>query len=287
MSIDVLQNRIRKQKNPAALWLCPSVSLIPPAVLQETGSIGAAYGVYCEALLENLQEYYCAVRVNFDAFVLTGGDGLTALTSVLKKAKKLGYYVILDWMHMEEPLTAEQSAKTIFAEEVWPCDAVVVTPYGGSEGVKPYIARAGKKDIFVAIKTGNKTAAELQDLQTGGRQVYIAAAELVSRWGEASLERCGYSRVAAVAGAANASSLKILRQKFTRLFLLVEGLETSGANAKNCSYAFDRMGYGALVCAGSSVLGAWIDREDGDYLTAAKEASEKIKRNLTRYVTVL
>lgn len=287
MSIDVLQNRIRKLKNPAALWLCPSVSLIPPEIMKDAPSVGAAYESYCQALMENLQEYYCAVRVNFDAFMLAGPEGMTALTAVLKKAKKLGYYVILDWLHMEDPLTAQQSARTIFAEEVWPCDAVVVSPYGGSEGVKPYLATAGKKEVFVAVKTGNKTASELQDLQTGGRQVYVAAAEQVVRWGESSVERCGYSRVAAVAGAASASSLKTLRQKFTRLFLLVEGLETSGANAKNCSYAFDRMGHGALVCAGSSVLGAWIEAEEGDYLAAAKDASEKLKRNLGRYVTVL
>lgn len=287
MSIDVLQNKIRKLKNPAALWLCPAQSLIPAAVLEEAGSLGKAYGQYALSLLENLQEYFCAVRVNFDAFALAGVDGLVSLERVLDQAKKLGYYVILDWMHMEDPASAEQAAKVILKEGAWPCDAVVVTPYGGSEGVKPYLSAAGKKDVFVAVKTGNKSASELQDLQTGGRQVYIASAELVSIWGEMSVERFGYSRVAAVAGAANASALRILRQKFPRLFMLVEGLETTGANVKNCSYAFDRMGYGALVCAGSSILGAWKEREDGDYLEAARDASDRLKRNLSRYVTVL
>lgn len=287
MSIDVLQNKIRKLRNPAALWLCPAGTLIPPAVLEEAGSLGKAYGQYGLSLLENLQEYYCAVRVNFDAFALAGMDGLAALGTVLEKAKKLGYYVILDWMHMEDGAAAEYGAKTILTENGWPCDAVVVSPYGGSEGVKPYIAAAGKKAVFVAVKTGNKTASELQDLQTGGRQVYIASAELVSLWGESSVERFGYSRVAAVAGAVNASSLRTLRQKFPRLFLLVEGIEATGANTKNCSYAFDRMGYGALVCAGTSILGAWKEQEDGDYLAAAKDASERLKRNLGRYVTVL
>lgn len=287
MSIDVLQNKIRKLKIPAAVWLCPTEAVIPPAVLEEAGSLGNAYGRYAMKLLDGLKEYYCAVRVSFDAFALTGADGLISLMQVLEQAKKLGYYVILDWMHMEDPFAAEQSAKAILAENFWACDAVVVSPYGGSEGIKPYIAGAGKKDVFVAVKTGNKSASELQDLQTGGRQVYIAAAELVSRWGEASVERCGYSSVAAVAGAVNAAALKTLRQKFTRMFLLVEGVETSGANIKNCSNAFDRMGHGALVCAGSSILGAWKEREDGDYLQAAKEASERLKRNLNRYVTVL
>lgn len=287
MSIDVLQNKIRKLKNPTALWLCPRADVIPPAVLNRTESLAAAYGEYCKELLEALADSVAAVRVSFDVFALQGAEGLVQLQAVLEKAKKLGCYVILDWLHMEDAGMAEQSAKAILRGGVWQCDAVTVCPYAGSEGVKPYIAQAGKKDVFVAVKTGNKSASDLQDLQTGGRLVYTAAADLVSRWGENALERCGYSRIAAVAGAVNAASLRTLRQKYPRMFLLVEGLETTGANAKNCSYAFDRLGHGALVCAGGSILGAWQTQEGEDYIEAAKEAAEHLKRNLTRYVTIL
>lgn len=287
MSIDVLQNRIRKLKNPSALWLCPTPDVIPPEVLEKTESMAAAYGEYCIELLEALAESFAAVRVSFDAFALQGAEGLTQLGTVLEKAKKLGCYVILDWMHLEDAGLAEQSARAILRDELWQCDAVVLCPYAGSEGVKPYITAAGKKDVFVAIKTGNKSGSELQDLMTGGRLVHTAAADLVSRWGEGAVERCGYSRVAAVAGAVNAASLKTLRQKYPRMFLLVEGIETSGANAKNSAGAFDRLGHGAVVCGGRSILGAWQEQDGGDYIAAAKEAADRLKRNLTRYVNVL
>lgn len=287
MSIDVLQNKIRKLKNPAVLWLNPTRDVIPQGILDRTDSAAAAYGEYARELMTALADSIGAVRVSFDAFALLGAGGLTRLGEVLSQAKKLGYYVILDWMHLEDSALAEQSAKMILQEELWPCDAVTLCAYAGCDGVKPYIQAAGKKDIFVAVKTGNKSGADLQDLQTGGRLVYTAATDLVSRWGEGAFERCGYSRVAAVAGAVNSASLKNLRQKYPRMFLLVEGLETSGANAKNCSYAFDRLGHGAAVCAGSSILGAWKENETADYIAAAKDAAERLKRNLTRYVTVL
>lgn len=287
MSIDVLQNKIRKMKNPAALWLCPGGDQIPPALLDNSESPAQAWGDYCRQLLDSLAEQFPAVRVSFDAFALFGPEGLTQLQMVLQRAKSLGYYVILDWQHLESGALAEYSAKTILKDEIWPCDAVTLCSYGGSEAVKPYLREAGKKSVFISVKTGNKTGSELQDLQTGGRMVYMAAADLITRWGEAAVERCGYSRVAAVAGAVNSGSLRTLRQKYPRLFLLVEGLEVSGANAKNCSYAFDKLGHGALICAGSSVLAAWQEREDGDYLAAAKDAAERLKRNLTRYVTIL
>lgn len=117
MSIDILQNKLRKMKDPAALWLCPSVDLILPALLEEGESPAASCGAYRIALLEGLADQFSAGRVSFDAFGL--------------------------------------------------------------------------------------------------------------------------------------------------------------------------LGHGALVCAGSLVLGAWQEREDGDYLAAAKDAAERLKRNLTRYVTIL
>lgn len=287
MSIDVLQNKIRKLKNPTALWLCPTLQMIPPAVLEGCDNPTQAIGSYCIELLEALSESIGAVRVSFDAFAVFGPQGLEQLALVLDKAKALKYYVIFDWQHLESGPMAESCAKAILKEELWKCDAVTVCSYGGSEAVKPYIQAAGKKSVFVSVKTGNKSGSELQDLQTGGRMVYLAAADLITRWGEGAMERCGYSRVAAVAGAVNSASLRTLRQKYPKLFLLVEGLEVSGANAKNCSYAFDKMGHGAVVCAEASILEAWKEREDADYLAAAKDAADRIKRNLTRYVAVL
>lgn len=287
MSIEVLQKKIRKLKNPTVLWLDPTPELIPAAVMEETDSPAQACGVYCRELMEALAQTVPAVRVNFDAFALLGPEGLVQLKEVLNAANKLGYYVILDWMHLEEPAVAEQAARRILSGEAWKCDAVAVCAYGGSDCVKPYISAAGKKAVFVSVKTGNRSGSELQDLQTGGRQVYTATADLVSRWGEAAMERCGYSRVAAVAGAANAASLRTLRGNFSDLFLLVEGIETPSANAKNCSYAFDRLGHGAACCAGSIILGAWREEEREDYVAAAKDAAEHLKRKLTRYVTIL
>lgn len=287
MSIDVLQNKIRKLKNPTALWLSLTADAIPPQVYARTEGTAQAYGLYVRELLQALAELVGAVRVSFDAFAILGPQGLEELQSVLKTASELGYYVILDWMHTEDPALAEQSARLLLKEEAWKCDAVTLSVYGGSDVVKPYIQAAGKKDVFLCVKTGNKSGSELQDLQTGGRVVHTAAADLVTRWGEGAVERCGYSRVAALAGAVNAASLRSLRQKYPKLFLMVEGLEIPGANAKNCSYAFDKLGHGALVCAGSSIFSAWQEKEDADPIEAAKEAADRVKRNLTRYVTVL
>ena len=278
MSIDALQNKIRKRKNPSALTIAPSRDQIPE---------GMEMGPYLCALLGGLRELVSAVRIDPAAFLLAGE--MDAFDAVVKKAGELGYYVILDWTRMETPAQAKESAERILKEERWPCDAVVISGYAGTDVIRHWFKAAGKnKDVYVAVKTANKSGSELQDLQTGGRFVYTAAADLVSRMGDAAVERCGYSRLGVLAGAYNASSLKTLREKYPRLFLLVDGLDQTGCNAKNASYAFDRLGHGALVCAGESIVAAWKEAEEGtDPVAAAEEAAERMKRNVTRYVTVL
>lgn len=280
MAIDALQNKIRKMKSPGCVVLSPVPELIPP---------GMTAGEYCCAVLRAVRETVPAVRVNFGAFAMLGGDGLEQMKAVLTQARELGYYVILDWLRLETPEEARYAARVILTEEVYPCDAVNICGYAGGDCIKPYIQAAGTdKDVFVVLKTANKSAAELQDLQTGGRLVHTAGADFLSRWGETSVGRSGYSRVAAMAGAYNASSVKALRQKYPKLFLLVDGVDATGANAKNASAAFDKLGHGALCCAGNSILGAWKEAEEGtDPITAAAEAVERLKRNLTRYVTIL
>lgn len=279
MSIDALQNKVRKLKNPSAVVISPIAELIPGGM--DTRN-------YCCAVLAGLKNLVGAVRVNPMAFYLLE-DGAQALEAVLKKARELGYYVILEWTGLESPSASEQAADRIFVQERFPCDAVVISGYAGTDCVKPWFKAAGnKKDVYVVVKTANKSGTELQDLQTGGRMVYTAAVDKVSRMGEPALERCGYSRLAVMAGAYNGGSLKLLREKYPKLFLLVDGLDEPGCNARNAACAFDRFGHGALVCAGNSILGAWREIEGcEDPVAAAVEAAERMKRNINRYVTVL
>ena len=287
MSMDVLKNKIRKLRNPSALTIAPTLDSLPPQYLTEFDSPVLGMGEYCRRSLEALKGLLPAVKVSFSAFALLGPEGLTQLQSVLDKAKELGYYVILDWQRQEDESAAKAAAKLIFSGGIWKCDGVVLSCYPGSGSIKPYITEANKekKDVYVVLKTGGKSGSELQDLQTGGRTVYTAAADLLARWGDQTMERCGYSRVAGVGSASHLASLRTLREKYPKLFLLVDGLEAGNANARNASFAFDNMGAGALVC--SNLLTAWIENPANDPIEEVVAAAQRMKRNVTTYVTVL
>ena len=86
MSMDVLQDKIRKAKNPSMVDLALKMSDLPPGYQTgEEGSV-AAYGRFCRALLTALKGIVPSVRVSFTAFAVLGPGGLHELQSVLKAA---------------------------------------------------------------------------------------------------------------------------------------------------------------------------------------------------------
>lgn len=285
MAVDTLQEKIRKTKNPTMLELCLSADDLPEAYRGE--NLAAGYLAWCKALLAGLKEAVSAVRVSFASFALLGAEGMTALNEVLSFAKKQGYYVVLDAPELLSPKTAAMTAETLFT---WPCDGLVISGYLGSDVIKPFLnhCREAKKDIFVVTRTANKSAPELQDLLSGGRLVHAVAADHVNRYGADTVGKFGYSRVGIVAAASSAQSLKDLRAKYPKLFMLLDGADYPNANAKNCSLAFDKFGHGAAACVGSAITCAWKQAgEDTDPVTAAQEAAQRMKKNFTRYVTIL
>ena len=291
MSIDLLHERIRKMKNPSMVDFGVQPDCMPPHLPEEEGSYAAAYARFCRELMEELKDFVPAVRFSFGSFALMGAEGLARLSALLKDASEMGFYVLLDGPEILSPWGADRAAETLFGGEEYPCDGLLISPYIGSDSIKPFLpyCRDNQKDLFVVVRSPNKSAAELQDLLTGTRLVHGAAMDLVNRHGETILGKCGYSRIGAAVSAGAPNSLRSLRGTYSRVFLLVDGLDYPSGNAKNCSYAFDRFGYGAVVCAGPSVTAAWKEEQsDGrDYAEQALRAAERMKKNITRYITVL
>lgn len=290
MSVDLLQEKIRKLKNPTMIDFTVTQAHIPTHLLQEEGSFLPAYARFCRELMEQLKELVPAVRFSFDTFALLGAQGLTVLAELLKSAGEKGFYVLMDSPQILTPWNAQAAAGLLGSEE-FHCDAMLISPYIGSDSIKPFtsVCKEQNKALFVTVRSPNKSAAELQDLMTGSRLVQGAAAELVNRFAGQDYGKYGYSSIAAASSAGAAQSLQTLRKKYSRMFLLVDGLDYPSGNAKNCSFAFDRFGYGAIVCAGPSVVAAWMEAESdgGDYVSLARQAAERMKKNLARYFTIL
>lgn len=290
MSVDLLQEMIRKTKNPSVFVIEAFPTLIPPCILEKEADACKALGVFIRELLAGLRGIVPAVRFGFGSFAMLGSDGLTLLSQLLSEAENLGYYILLDMPELLSAMAAQNVAEQLGRGELYPCHGIVASTYIGSDGVKPFLdlCKHGKT-VFPVVRTSNRTAPEIQDLLTGTRLVHTAVADIISRYGETMLGKCGYSQIGALAAASAADSLRSLRAKYKRMFLLLDGYDYPNANAKNCSFAFDNLGHGAAACAGVLIMGAWKDAQtdSSDYVDHAVQAALRMKKNLSRYISIL
>ena len=307
MSIDVLQEKIRKFKNPVMVGLDPYLPILPQHIVQDAfaehgqslQAASTAYERFCTELIDALKNIVPAVKLQSACFEALGADGIAVMQRVSKYAKEQGLYVLIDSMRGDVGPVAEIYAQAMFGEvpigqslhKLYECDALTVNGYLGSDGIKPflpYCKREGK-NIFMLLKTWNKSSREVQDLLSGDRVVYTAMADLVMRWSSDLYGKNGYSEIGAVVGATYPQTLKLLREKYDRLFFLVPGYGTQGGTAKNVQFAFDRFGHGAIITASRSIICAWQkEGSDGtDYLSYAVDAAEKMKKDIAKHVVIL
>lgn len=306
MSIDALQEKIRKLKCPVMVGLDPYLPNLPQHIvhdaLEEHGQTpegaAAAYFRFCAELVDALCGRVPAVKIQSACFEALGAPGLQKMQDLTRYAAERGLYVLLDSMRGDVGNIAEIYAQAMFGEvpigetrhRLYACDAVTVNGYLGFDGVKPFLPYCKQgKDLFLLLKTSNRSAREVQDLLSGDRVVYTAMADLAMRWSTGLFGENGYSAIGAVVGATYPETLQLLREKYDRLFFLVPGYGAQGGTAKNARFAFDRFGHGAIVTASRSIVGAWqkTGSDGADYCDCAVAAVEKMKKEIERFVTIL
>ena len=109
------------------------------------------------------------------------------------------------------------------------------------------------------------------------------------RWSADLFGKYGYSELGAVVGATYPQTMRLLREKYDRLFFLVPGYGAQGGTAKNVQFAFDRFGHGAIIAASRSIICAWqkTDSDGTDYLDYAEAAALKMKADIGKNVVIL
>lgn len=300
MSIDTLQMKIRKLKNPSMLTLSPTPEWIPPYLLEEKlqamgqtlQALAAACETFCTGILDALANSVPAVMFQAAAFHALGASGTQSLQNLSQYAAQKGYYVLFDAMYGSISTQAlfEGISLGDAVYQPYTADAVAINAYAGSDSIKPFLPYCKKagKNLFVQVKTHNKSAHELQDLLSGDRVVYSAVADLVQRWSSGAVGTQGYSEIAIMAGASDASALRNLRATYEQLFILVTGYGASRDGGNNAQYAFDQLGCGAIVADTGTIATAWkkAGTDGRDFREQAKQAAQKMKDDILKFVVI-
>ena len=256
MSIEKLQQAIRRCKTPVALGLRADVTQLNAALVRRfaelygEGPMATAEAVRYQALkvLEECADVVGAVYLDAMSYLALGSSGMDVLNNLCAAAKGKGYYVIADCRG------AEAAA---WCRALPQADAVTVTPYCGGECCADV---PEERAVFALVRTAGALSGEVQNLMAGDRRLYLAAADQMARRGAGVVVETGYSL-----------DIRELRKKQEKLFLLLTNCTPDSAE-----YAFDEYGRGTLVVDGTI-----------QWESDSAEAARKAVKTMKQYVTVL
>lgn len=275
MSFEPLIEKIIKTNNPTVMGLDPILDYVPEKIKNDAvkkygdtfKAAGEALYEYNKALIDSVADLIPAVKPQSAFYEMYGIEGMIALEKTIAYAKEAGLYVILDVKRNDIGNTAGAYAKAFLGktqlfghcESATPVDCVTVNPYLGTDGIEPFVKEAveADKSMFILVKTSNKSSGDFQDLDMGGKTLYLTVGKKVEEWGEQYRSESGYSPCGAVVGATYPAQLTELRVALPHTFFLIPGYGAQGGAAKDIEGAFDNNGLGAIVNSSRALMCAY------------------------------
>jgi orotidine-5'-phosphate decarboxylase len=234
---------------------------------------------FCVGIIDATKDIACSVKPQLAYFEILGWQGMKVFWEVCAYAKEQGLMVIADGKRNDIGSTCDAYAEAYLYEDS-PIDALTVSPYLGSDGIKPFIVRAIKnnKGIYVLVKTSNPSSGEIQDLPIGDEVVHEHLAQLVESWATQALgPETNLSCIGAVVGATYPEEMKYLRTLMPHVPFLIPGYGAQGGTAAYVKHGFIGDGTGAIVPAARSIIYA---SKGKDWKEAAAKAATTMAEEL-------
>lgn len=266
---DRLCTTIVEENTRAVVGIDPRADLLPSDMKRADDSpeaVGKAFVSFAREVIDAVEPYVCAVKVQIAFYEALGVEGLKAYAETLRCAREKGLITIGDIKRGDIGSTAAAyAAGHLTPGSEFEADAVTVNPYFGHDGLEPFIEKCFEhgKGIFVLLRTSNPTAGQIQD--AGGEPpVWEKLAVLISEWGQGLTGTHGYSSVGAVMGATYPRDALRARELAPSTILLMPGYGTQGGSAGDIAECMDENGLGAVVPSSRSIIYAFRDSNGGE-----------------------
>ena len=271
---DTLTKRV-KETSAVCVGLDPNIEKLPEGISKDADGVLT----FCKGIIDAVKSTACCVKPQLAYFEILRAKGMKVFWEVCDYAKNQGLLVIADGKRNDIGSTCEAYADAYLSKDS-PIDALTVSPYLGSDGIKPFIERCDRneKGIFVLVKTSNPSSGELQDLPAGDEVVHEHLAQLVESWGAQHLGPASHqSFVGAVVGALYPEEMKYLRTLMPHCPFLIPGFGAQGGSAEDVKHGFLADGTGAIVNSSRGIIFA----SDGkDWQEAATKATQEMAKAL-------
>jgi len=266
---DRLTAACRARGNAVCVGLDPRWEQLPLELRRRhsAGTLDAmagAFAEFCLRVLDIVAPLVPVVKPQSAFFEACGPAGMSALQTVLRRARTLDLLTILDSKRNDIASTAQAYADAVFGKQaVWPADAMTINPYLGRDAVEPFLAsaRQAQGGVFVLVRTSNKGASQFQNLDCAAKPLYEHVAEAVGAWAGENIGSGGLGDVGAVVGATHPAELARVRELLPHVIFLIPGYGVQGGSARDTAAGFRPDGTGAIVNSSRGITASFAPEE--------------------------
>ena len=264
--IEKLAHASRKNHSLLCVGLDPDLALMPEKI-----------GVFefNKAIIDATADLVCAYKPNIAFYEAMGSAGLDAL-------KRTRDYipgeipVIVDAKRGDIGNTAKAYARGLF--DYFNFDATTANPYLGLDSLEPFI-QYRDRGVFILCRTSNAGAMDFQSLsiKTEGspKMLFEIVAEKVNEWNV-------NGNLGLVVGATYPEELKLMRERYPEMPLLIPGVGTQGGELMQvvrCGVDTGRQK--TIINSSRQILYASKGR---DFAEAAGKAARELRDKINEYL---
>jgi orotidine-5'-phosphate decarboxylase len=257
--LEKLATAVKKNRSLVCVGLDPDPALMPAKI---------SVFEFNKAIIDATSDLVCAYKPNFAFYEAMGQDGLDALKRTVDYIPD-DILTIGDAKRGDIGNTAKAYAHSIF--DNYGFDAATVSPYLGFDSLEPFIKYADR-GIFVLCRTSNPGAVDFQSLScetnNGRSPLFEAVAEKVNQWNT-------HGNLGLVVGATYPEELKILREKYPDMPMLIPGVGAQGGELeKVVNYGIDATQNKTIINSSRQIIYA---SEGKDFAEAARRAAKDLR----------
>ena len=272
--MQTLVDAARRKASALVAGLDPVPSRFPPELrgLSEV----LATRRFCQGVLEAVEPYAAAVKLQAAFFERLGPTGMQLYADLVEASSALGLPVIADVKRGDIGPVAAAYAEAHLG--VYGAACVTVNPFMGADAVLPFLEEARRRDVgggvFVLAATSNPSSGAFQ--QATNPPLYEVAANLVAELGRPGGD---HPDAGAVVGVTRPEVGRRVRELLPEALFLCPGYGAQGGDAPGLRPLLDERGGGVLVNSSRGLLYAYEGSETG-YREAAGEAARSARDEL-------